>query len=403
MFAENPQYPEFIKLEFIQDKCIELDGRKVILGTTHDITERKWTEELLREERNFISAILHTVATLVVVLDPQGRIVRFNRACEQTTGYSFGEVEGKCFWDLLLVPEEVGPVQAVFQELQTVALPSQYENYWVTKDGNRRLIAWSNTVLQNSDGSVEYVIGTGVDITERQRAEAELHENAVALGRNQEALRALTAQLIHAQEEERKRIARELHDDLNQKLAVLGMELGKLEQPLRFPDQLPERLRSLQDSLGNLSDDVRNMAYRLHPATLEYLGLEAALRSECAQFSEREGLEVEFTSRNLPDSFSEDVSLCLYRVAQESLWNIAKHAAAGKVRVTLAGEENGSRFCVEDTGGGFDPEQAKDNGGLGLVSMEERVRLVKGSLTVQSKPGHGTRVEVWVPPVRDKS
>jgi len=141
-----------------------------------DITERRRTEEALQQERNFSATVLDTTGALVVVCDRQGRIVRFNRACEQTTRYSFDEVEGKRFWDFLLIEDELEPVKAVFEKLQAGQFPSQYENYWVSKDGRRRLIAWSNSALLDNEGSVEYVIGTGIDITGRKRAEEALQK-----------------------------------------------------------------------------------------------------------------------------------------------------------------------------------------------------------------------------------
>ncbi|OUL18383.1 ATPase [Nostoc sp. RF31YmG] len=139
-----------------------------------EVTERKRTEEILEKERNFISAVLNTAGALVLVLDAQGQIVRFNQACEQTTGYSFDEVRGRYFWNILLIPEEVEPVKAVFQQLQDGTGVKNYENYWLTKNGSRRLIAWSNTILKDDEGNVEYIIGTGIDISERKRAEQHL-------------------------------------------------------------------------------------------------------------------------------------------------------------------------------------------------------------------------------------
>lgn len=132
------------------------------------------TDKALGRADGLTNAVLDTVGALVVVLDPAGRIVRFNRACEQTTGYLFAEVEGRPFWDFLLVPEEVEPVKAVFAQLQTGEIPNAFENYWVAKDGSRRWIAWSNTALAGESGSIRYVIGTGIDITEHRRAEEEL-------------------------------------------------------------------------------------------------------------------------------------------------------------------------------------------------------------------------------------
>ncbi|MBN3906535.1 MAG: response regulator [Nostoc sp. NMS1] len=127
--------------------------------------ERKLTEETLNQERNFISAVLDTTSALVIVVDPKGQIVRFNQACEQTTGYSFDEVRGRHFWNLFLLPEQVGPVKAVFEQLRSGEGPKEYENYWVTKNGSRRLIAWANTILQDHEGEVEYIVATGIDIS----------------------------------------------------------------------------------------------------------------------------------------------------------------------------------------------------------------------------------------------
>jgi PAS domain S-box-containing protein len=143
-----------------------------IHGVGFDITDLKRTEEALQEERNVVSAILHTVGALVVVLDPEGRIIRFNRACEQMTGYSFEEVRGQCIWDLFLVPEEVEHFKTSFQKTRADERPNEYESRWVSRDGRQRIIAWSTTILPGANGTGSYVIASGIDITERQRAEA---------------------------------------------------------------------------------------------------------------------------------------------------------------------------------------------------------------------------------------
>lgn len=142
-----------------------------------EITERHWTEEALKKERNFISTVIDTSSALVVVLDRKGTIVRFNRACEQITHYSFDKVRDRYFWNLFLIPEEVEPVKTTFTKLQAGQFPNEFENYWVTKDGSPRLIAWSNSALLDNQGSVEYIIGTGIDITERKQAEKALQES----------------------------------------------------------------------------------------------------------------------------------------------------------------------------------------------------------------------------------
>jgi PAS domain S-box-containing protein len=142
-----------------------------------DITEIKQPEHELRMECDFLSAVLSTAGALVVVLDRRGRIVRFNRTCEKLTGYLFEEVKGKPFWDLFLLRNEMNQVKVVFENLRAGGFPNEHENYWLTKSGSRRLIKWSNTALAESDGSVEYVIGTGIDITDTQAAEEKLQDS----------------------------------------------------------------------------------------------------------------------------------------------------------------------------------------------------------------------------------
>jgi sigma-B regulation protein RsbU (phosphoserine phosphatase) len=156
----------------------DIDGRPhYFISYVKDITEIKQTEHELRKERDFTSAVLSTAGALVVVLDRQGRIVRFNRACEMLTGYLFAEVEGTPFWDIFLLPNEMDQVKAVFENLRAGGFPNEHENYWRTKSGFRRLIKWSNTALTETDGSVEYVIGTGIDITDTRAAEEKLHDS----------------------------------------------------------------------------------------------------------------------------------------------------------------------------------------------------------------------------------
>jgi PAS domain S-box-containing protein len=147
------------------------------IAVFQDITDSKAAQETLTKERDFISAVLETAGALVVVLDRQAQIVRFNRACEALTGYTFAEVEGRRFWELFLLPEEVEPVMAVFSELRAGHFPNTFENYWLTRDGERRLISWSNTALLDGEGVVEYIVGTGIDITDHRRAEEALRKS----------------------------------------------------------------------------------------------------------------------------------------------------------------------------------------------------------------------------------
>jgi signal transduction histidine kinase len=215
------------------------------------------------------------------------------------------------------------------------------------------------------------------------------------LQRSRQELRALAARLLTVQEEERRRLSFELHDDLNQKLAVLVMNTDALERGLlQNPGQSREQLKALKGQIVELSDDIRSLAYRLHPSILDHLGLVIALESHVGDFAKREKIRVTFTHRNVPENLPQDISTCLYRVAQESLRNIARHAKAAKAELRLTGDGEALTLVVKDFGSGFDP---KDRTGLGLVSMQERARAVNGQFEITSQMGQGTTVMVTVP------
>jgi signal transduction histidine kinase len=205
----------------------------------------------------------------------------------------------------------------------------------------------------------------------------------------------LSGRLINAQEEERSRIARDLHDDMNQRLGLLAFGLSQLSGKLPAGEAKLE-IQELWQQTSGLSQDVHRLSHELHPATLEQLGLVAAARALCAEFSKKQGVEVYFTEHDVPPQLPEQVPLCLYRVLQESLQNIAKHSEASVVKVELDGGRDGVHLTVEDDGIGFDPAN-QGQGGLGLLSMRERLRLVGGSIRIDSAPSQGTSVKVLVP------
>jgi len=216
--------------------------------------------------------------------------------------------------------------------------------------------------------------------------------------RNQEDLRALWARLLHVQEANMRELSRELHDDLSQQLAALSMEmsnvLGRSTEPSQ-PDN--QRVCALWRHIERLAAGVHSISHRLHPAILEELGLDAALEEECLNFSERTGVPVQFHSESLRRTFAKEISLCFYRVAQESLQNIAKHAHAMNIRVTLSYDSVACTLRIEDDGQGFAPHNVSGGKALGLISMQERMRLINGDFTIASEPGRGTRLEVSAP------
>jgi signal transduction histidine kinase len=226
---------------------------------------------------------------------------------------------------------------------------------------------------------------------------------AVERTRADKALQALTGRLIEAQEAERRRLARELHDGLNQQLAMLAVELGMLGQ------QIPDSAAAIRDQLFKLRDraerfciDLRHMTHQLHPAALEHLGLVSALRSHCTEFNQHEAMRVWFQVASEVRSRDPDVAVCLYRIAQEGIRNAAKHSHAKEAWVEIGGHRDVIRLTIKDKGVGFDLRTLKVGRGLGLVSMRERVQLISGSLNINSAPGEGTCIEVRVPAVSER-
>jgi two-component system CheB/CheR fusion protein len=342
--------------------------------------------------RDLSASLLDMSGALIVILDPAGRIIAFNRASQERSGYSFREVEGRMFWDFLLPPEEVDEAKSVFASILRGAGPaSTYERTWIGKDGSRRVIASSSIGRCGADGAVRQIISTGIDITPRKLAQD-------ALRRSENQLRRLTANLLIAQEDERKRVARELHDDLNQRMAMLANEVATLEQtPPGSTRLLRKQLRSLRARVDQLSDDLRRTAHRLHPSVLEHFGLVAAVESHCSDFMKLHRIQLKLAHRNVPESIPFDVSLCLYRVTQECLNNVAKHSGAREVTVAIEGDKDGILLSVTDNGTGFDPVLMADQSGLGIVGIRERVRLVDGVVSINSQPGRGTQIDVRVP------
>lgn len=242
---------------------------------------------------------------------------------------------------------------------------------------------------------VAYLAGVAI---ERTRAQQALEKNEEALRMSQRVLQSLAGRLLTAQEEERRRLARELHDDLTQRLAALAIEAGKLEQDVSLPpDEIARKLREMKNRIVRISEDVHGISRQLHPSIIEDLGLSDAIASECQNFSEREGIHIDFAPGGVLDGLPREISLCLYRVVQEGLRNVARHSRAKKARVSARRENGTLRLSIRDSGVGFDPARPKGRAGLGLDSMKERVRLIKGALSIVTGEGRGTTIEVRVP------
>jgi signal transduction histidine kinase len=201
----------------------------------------------------------------------------------------------------------------------------------------------------------------------------------------------LSGRLLNAHEDERRRLARELHDDLTQRLAGLAIDAGHLEPTAGAPAS------AMREELARLSEDVHSLSYRLHPSILDDLGLVEALRVECDRVARRDDVRVEIDAHAMPERVSGDASLCVFRVAQEALSNAVRHGRASAVTVLLSTRDRGLQLAVSDNGSGFDLARSRQHPSLGLASMRERVRLLSGELDIESTPGRGTTVVAWVP------
>ena len=251
-------------------------------------------------------------------------------------------------------------------------------------DGEFRWVFDTGVPRFHADRSFAGYIGSCLDITERKLAE--------------EALAGLGGKLIAAQEQERTRIARELHDDINQQVAFLSVSLDELRQsPSNSMAAIQRRLEGLGTQASEIATSVQALSHRLHSSKLEYLGLVAALRGFCREFSDQHSVDVSFSHDPLPDSLPPEISLCLFRVVQAALVNALKHSGVKSFDVHLRSTSGRVHLSVHDGGAGFDVEKVLGGHGLGLISMRERVRFVNGEISIQSTPSSGTTIEVDVP------
>ena len=222
------------------------------------------------------------------------------------------------------------------------------------------------------------------DITHRKHAE--------------EALASLSGRLIEAQDEERKRIAREIHDDYSQRVALLAVDLEELAENIADSSaEASQKVLELLDRVGELASDLHALSHRLHSSTLESLGLVAGLKAFCVEFSDQQGIEVDFASENVPHGIPGDATLCIFRIAQEALRNVKKHSGANRAVVRLESAGDRLHLSVSDLGKGFDSNNPSAEPGIGIRSMEERLRPLGGQLEIQSLLMEGTILDAWVP------
>jgi PAS domain S-box-containing protein len=281
-------------------------------------------------------------------------------------------------------PEDRDAVMQAIDNAKRNRQPYAAEFRVPRENGHVRWVIARGRFYYASNGDPERMLGLAIDITERRLAE--------------EALSSVSRRLIQAQERERVRIARELHDDINQRLAMLQVDVNQLRaHPSDSRSELQEWLEGISLRLSNTSIDVQAISHRLHSSKLEYLGVVAASKGFCREIAERQKMSIEFKADGVPPAVPQDVSLTLFRILQESLQNAVKHSSAQHVQVQLLGTSREVQLIVRDDGTGFNVDAAMNSHGLGLISMRERVNLVNGKIFIASKPMGGTEITVHVP------
>ena len=371
----------------------KIDG---VLMAFLDVDALKRSNQALAESEAMVRGLVETMIRAIIVVDRTGKLVMVNAAAETMFGYRRAEVLGKSVEVLLpaRLREMHEKYRAKYFEAPQIRLMGEGLNtIGRRRDGTEFPTDISLSYVESAGGTLGVAFVT--DITAQRKVEAALAEAEKALKQSELQLRMFSASLLTAQEEERERLAAELHDDLNQRLTVLALKAAELEKHPQLAADVPGQIHAFRQAVESLSDDVRRLAHQLHPTAIDHFGLAKALESYCREFSEAYRIRIRYRYHSVPESVPPETSLCVYRVAQECLANVAKHSGARSASVLLAGALGAVRLVVSDSGSGFDLDET--TAGLGLVSIRERVRLVNGTLSIKTKAGAGTKVEVGVP------
>jgi PAS domain S-box-containing protein len=371
-------------------ELLEVGNELCILSVIADITSRKEAEHalaetnktlqhrtaLLESREQLLKIFVQYVPAAVAMLDRDMRYLQVSDRWCADYALDSAQIIGRSHYEVFPdVPDR-------WREMHRRGLNGETlraeEDRWDRQPGPNWL-RWEIRPWNNTEGQPGGILIFAEDITRHKEME--------------ESLSTVNRRLIEAQEQERARIGRELHDDINQRLAMLAIELQQLQD---HPADLGRRLQELRKHTIEISNDVQALSHEFHPSKLEYLGVVAGIKSWCREFGKRQRIEIEFQS-NVAGILPPNVGVCLFRILQEALHNAVKYSGTKRVEVEIAEHSNEVQLIVRDSGTGFDTEAARHGRGLGLTSMKERVRLLGGTITIESRPKGGTTIHVEVP------
>jgi PAS domain S-box-containing protein len=336
----------------------------------------------MRKSEERFRLIANTAPVMIWMTDIDGQLTYVNQTYVELTGLPFDLAAGNG-WQAVPHPDELERIREVFVKASAERQRFQMEQRLRRHDGEYRWVLSAGVPRYDVDGSFSGYIGTAVDITERKLAER--------------ALSTINQRLIEAQEDERGRVARELHDDVNQRLSVLAWRLdGILNNASASPTHLKDQIAQVREEALAVISDVQALSHRLHSPRLEHLGLVESAAALCREVGDHQGVEIHFESEGLPKDVPLRPSQCLYRVLQEALQNAVKHSGAKSVSIHLTSSLDRLQLSIADNGMGFDVDGLSRKG-LGLASMTERLDAVGGTLTIHSARNAGTRLVVTVP------